>query len=79
MTTKTCKHSEYIAAVPWPRGTLVGLAPQTKLQASQIEIWNTINKLSFCIQASLHKRKLPYWRLSGDGSVLLYIQTTMCM
>ena len=26
---------------------LVGLSPQTKLQAPQIEMWNTINKLSF--------------------------------
>jgi len=28
-------------------GTLVSLAPQTKLQAPQIETWNTINKWSF--------------------------------
>jgi len=28
-------------------GALVGLAPQTKLQAPQIETWNTINKWNF--------------------------------
>ena len=29
-------------------GALVGLAPQTKLQAPKIEIWNTINQWNFC-------------------------------
>ena len=35
------------APVPWPRGALVGLSPQTKLQA--LQNWNalTINKWSF--------------------------------
>ena len=37
------------------------LAPQTKLQDPQIEIWNTLNQWSFCqileCQAPLHKRK----------------------
>jgi len=28
---------------PVSTGALVGLAPQTKLQVPQIEIWNTIN------------------------------------
>jgi len=31
-----------------PHGAaLVGLSPQTKLQAPQIETWNTTNKCSF--------------------------------
>jgi len=50
--------------VPTPRGTLVGLVPQTKLQAPQIETWNTINQWSFCqfleCQATPHKRKARY-------------------
>jgi len=40
-----------------------GLSPQTKLQAPQIETWNTINQWSFCqfleYQAPPHKRKAP--------------------
>ena len=44
-------------------GSLVGLAPQTKLQAPQIEIWNTLNQWSFCqileCQAPLRKRNPP--------------------
>jgi len=60
-------------------GTLVGLAPQTKLQAHSnwnmkhyelVEILSNLN-----VKPSLHERKPPrtnvkppYWRLSGDGS-----------
>jgi len=36
-----------LETVPLPRGALVGLAPQTKLQAPQSEIRNTINQC-FC-------------------------------
>ena len=45
-----CISSPYlmIFAVPSPRGDFGGLASQTKLQAPQIEIWNTINRWSFC-------------------------------
>jgi len=49
--------------VPSPRGTLVGLVPQTKIQAPQIETWHTINQWSLCqfvdYQATPHKRKGP--------------------
>jgi len=46
---------------------------QTKLQVPQIEIWNTNNRWIFrqileC-QDSLHKRKAPYLKPSGDISV----------
>jgi len=37
-----------IFAVPSPRGAFGGLAPQTKLQAPQIELWSTIYRWSFC-------------------------------
>jgi len=44
-------------------GALEDLAPQTKLQAPQIETWNAVNQLSFCqfleYQATPHKRKAP--------------------
>ena len=55
--------------VPSPRGALVGLVPQTKLQAPPN--WNTTNQCGFrqfleC-QATPNKRKAPYWKLSGDG------------
>ena len=39
---KTLKQSRYDGR------TLTGLAPQTNLPAHRIEIWNTINKKSFC-------------------------------
>ena len=61
--------------VPSPRGGFVGFTPpQTKLQAHQIEIWNTINHWNFCqiLMSSppCTNVKPPYWRLSGDGSAL---------
>jgi len=43
-------------------GALVGLAPETKLQALQTEIWNIINPWNFCqmwMSSPLHKRKAP--------------------
>ena len=54
-------------------GALVGFSPQERLQAHQIEIWNTINQRRFVKYynfKTLHKCKAPYWRLSGDGSVV---------
>jgi len=53
-------------------GTLVSLVSQTKLQAPQIETWNTINQWSFSqfleCQAPPHKRKAPQLKLSSYGS-----------
>jgi len=50
----------------------VGLAPQTKLQAPQIEIWNSLNRgvlVNFGMSSlSCTNVKRPYWRPSGDGS-----------
>jgi len=72
-----------LLGVTSPRGggLLEVYPPQTKLQALQIETRNTINQLRFyqCLecQALQHKPKAPpqkckdpYWKLSGDGSVL---------
>ena len=46
-----------------PGGALVGLVPQTNLQAPQSETWNTINQWSFCqflvCPATPHKCKAP--------------------
>jgi len=39
---KTLKQSRYDGR------TLAGLAPQTKLHAHRIEVWNIINKENFC-------------------------------
>jgi len=66
--------------VPSPRGGFCGLSPKQSSKPLQIEKWNAINQWSFCQflecqapphkrKASLQKRKAPYWKLSGDGSV----------
>ena len=51
---------------------LVCLAPQTKLQAPpnwNIKHYKSVEFLSnLNVKPHLHKRKTPYWRLSGDGS-----------
>jgi len=58
--------SYYVYPVPLPRGAFGVLAPQTKLQAPQIETWNTINQLRFCqfleCQASPNTPKAPLWK-----------------
>ena len=70
-------------------GGLVHLAPQTKLPAPQIEIWNTINQWSFCqfseCQAPLHKRKAPsvktFWTVHWNiyQSIQSYIKQTVSL
>jgi len=61
-----------LCAVPSPPGAFGGLAPQTKLQAPQIELWSTINWWCFYqdteCQAPWTNVKPPHWKLSGDGS-----------
>ena len=68
-----------VKPVPSPREALLGLSPQTKLQAplnwnmtryKSMQLLSTLN-----VKTPLHKRKDPphkrkpsYWRLSGDGS-----------
>jgi len=82
----SCTNSKYLnspfdnnSSVLSPRGALVGVAPQTKLQVPQIETWSTINHGCFCqfLECQVppskrktppHKRKPPYWKLSGDSS-----------
>ena len=73
-------------SLPWG---LVHLAPQTKLPAPQIEIWNTINQWSFCqfseCQAPLHKRKAPsvktFWTVHWNiyQSIQSYIKQTVSL
>ena len=50
----------------------MGLALQTKLQATQIETWNTIKSVEFLsifsVSMPLKNAKPPYWKLSSDGS-----------
>ena len=58
---------------PVATGALVDLASPNKLQAPQIETWNTKNQWSlsvFGMSIPLHKRKALYWTLSCDGSDL---------
>ena len=68
-------NTDVARAVPSPRGVLLGLCPQTILQATPnwnmkhyklVEFWSLLN-----VKPPLHERKAPlhpYWRLSGDGS-----------
>jgi len=60
------------SSVPSSPGSLVILAPQTKLQALQIETWNTINQWRFCqyleCQVPCTNAKPPVWKVSSDGS-----------
>jgi len=67
-----------VCSVSSPRGALVSLALKTKLQASQIETWNTINQWSFCqflkCQAHRTNAKPPYWKHSAAVLRLLFIR-----
>jgi len=66
---------------PW--GTLVWLAPQTKLPAPQIQIWKTINKWGFCLfsecQDSLHKRKSPLLKTFWTAHRNIYESIQNCI
>ena len=48
------------------------IPPKQSSKRPQIEIGNVINQCNFCqlgiSSPPLHKRKAPYWRVSGDGS-----------
>ena len=61
-----------LKSVPSSWGSFVGLSPQTKLQAPQIEIWNTVNQWSFFqfleCQVPCTNAKPLYWKRFGDGS-----------